>query len=1360
VPQAVSAFSNRDIQFLWSDTYASIFHTPLDSLDATTLENDLDRYGKAICQDFGANPMGLSTFSDIRVVHDYLALRPLGFRDSVYSTNPALIGFRVNQPTYPDAQRNHIDCYVPAPAYGAYGGDGDNHDRLPSYPSSFRWYTEDGSAPGDPVSPNNSIDIGAGPLPTGVGDTTPSRWTSPTRLAIQSFDHEFEHCFNDNQAQSTHLFATAAEVISGLATAGVQYFDAPFTTGVTTDPNYEGWESFTAYLAYNFRGTSLSDFRDDLLSRWASGRYRFPADTFVTVGRTLSGLGLALADGPCAECASLSYFSGLAPHERVMTLLHNWRIANYVDNYSFAEHQYGFNPAFGFKPSTNLRLWRNNDSACVFDSLALPMTFQATRQWLTRGIVASRRLDSCATRLRKLRPEVYGAYYFVVHANTELAASTQDLILRISPDSLLRRGYVQDGGPCQEADYGASLMVSVVTYSSDSDSLYLHPELMTDVVTKKVDADSLAGWAEFVIPSFGQSTKAVVIVVSVVEGPAGRTPPNGLTGTLPIRFAAALRGGAYQATNPLPVAETQNVPESEPTWAPTGDEIAFVRDDPGTGHRQIMRKGLAGGSASLVLSRPYDQYQPDWSPRGDWIAFVQDDSLGGGAIWIANPSTGAFSKLPTPAGYLSSPVFQPNGQRLAYLRARSGTGVGGESPVCDNGCFEVRRTNLDGTGDVALTTYYGEGNVTSLRWSPDGRWLYLKRSGATHAVAVDGGTPVVRDHLAPNAESFDLHLGQGPMAIAEASSYDYTKECHDESNTCCTFGAPSVPMSFVRIALYDTVQTDIDPQFYRTGAEFHDPRWAPEGTRLAYTSTQNGTGADVLVGQVSYDHAPTMAVADQTLTQGVPFTLALSANDVDGDAITYVAPSLYLPPGSTFGGNTFSWSNPGPSDTDYYVVFRALDPNGGLANRVVKIRVAGGGGGGCPFADTRTATGWQVENSLLGRSLDGALAEDFYRLKQAPEVVGGTVRIRIREDEREVTTLDQIQLVAIDHDAGTRVFSGGGRVVAGSVQAPYRVKTSTGEDVTQRSSGGIYYEGQPGETLYVDLAAPGRGGASAEHSVMEDEEEGGGVLNGFQKDPGEENVRQGIPGAPLAQSEDMRVIDGSGILVQVPDDAGGWREVRHYYPRENADDCVVDSVGSKPMRLIFLAAHKLTIVGRLVGATEASRTLLELRAARHSRLGDVRNAVASSGGATTLLANGDTLSLEFAATSPAQGLSRDYFLISNGVYTTATPASQRPVRGDALPTAFSLAQNQPNPFSQSTEISFALPVPSTVTLEIFDLAGRRVAVLADQTFIAGFHKAPWNRAGRDGSVVPPGVYLYRIRAGRFVEQKKMVLLPK
>jgi hypothetical protein len=83
----------------------------------------------------------------------------------------------------------------------------------------------------------------------------------------------------------------------------------------------------------------------------------------------------------------------------------------------------------------------------------------------------------------------------------------------------------------------------------------------------------------------------------------------------------------------------------------------------------------------------------------------------------------------------------------------------------------------------------------------------------------------------------------------------------------------------------------------------------------------------------------------------------------------------------------------------------------------------------------------------------------------------------------------------------------------------------------------------------------------------------------------------------------------------------------------------------------------------------------------------------------------------------------------------------------------------PNPFNPATTISFALPRAGAVTLEIFDIQGRKVrTLLDDQRFEAGHHEQPWD--GRDGTGrgVSSGVYFYRFAAGAEERVGKLTLL--
>jgi hypothetical protein len=90
---------------------------------------------------------------------------------------------------------------------------------------------------------------------------------------------------------------------------------------------------------------------------------------------------------------------------------------------------------------------------------------------------------------------------------------------------------------------------------------------------------------------------------------------------------------------------------------------------------------------------------------------------------------------------------------------------------------------------------------------------------------------------------------------------------------------------------------------------------------------------------------------------------------------------------------------------------------------------------------------------------------------------------------------------------------------------------------------------------------------------------------------------------------------------------------------------------------------------------------------------------------------------------------------------------------DMLPHGFGLSQNFPNPFNPSTIIRYQVAAPGHVTLKIFDLLGREVTTLVDETRSPGEHTVSWN-AGDAAS----GVYIYRLQSGTSVESKKLVVL--
>lgn len=94
----------------------------------------------------------------------------------------------------------------------------------------------------------------------------------------------------------------------------------------------------------------------------------------------------------------------------------------------------------------------------------------------------------------------------------------------------------------------------------------------------------------------------------------------------------------------------------------------------------------------------------------------------------------------------------------------------------------------------------------------------------------------------------------------------------------------------------------------------------------------------------------------------------------------------------------------------------------------------------------------------------------------------------------------------------------------------------------------------------------------------------------------------------------------------------------------------------------------------------------------------------------------------------------------------------------SAPSGFRLFQNYPNPFNGSTLIKYRLSKNLNVNLKIYDLLGREVATLVDGKQDQGLHLVHWDGTNNLGQMVTSGIYLYEMRAGNFVEIKKLTYL--
>lgn len=106
----------------------------------------------------------------------------------------------------------------------------------------------------------------------------------------------------------------------------------------------------------------------------------------------------------------------------------------------------------------------------------------------------------------------------------------------------------------------------------------------------------------------------------------------------------------------------------------------------------------------------------------------------------------------------------------------------------------------------------------------------------------------------------------------------------------------------------------------------------------------------------------------------------------------------------------------------------------------------------------------------------------------------------------------------------------------------------------------------------------------------------------------------------------------------------------------------------------------------------------------------------------------------------------DYLGIPTNIITTVAENSETPL-------SFVLAQNFPNPFNPTTTINYSLAKPERVHLVLYDAQGRQVRVLVEAQQSAGRYTL-----GVDGRNLASGVYFYRLTAGAFVDEKRMLLV--
>ncbi len=92
------------------------------------------------------------------------------------------------------------------------------------------------------------------------------------------------------------------------------------------------------------------------------------------------------------------------------------------------------------------------------------------------------------------------------------------------------------------------------------------------------------------------------------------------------------------------------------------------------------------------------------------------------------------------------------------------------------------------------------------------------------------------------------------------------------------------------------------------------------------------------------------------------------------------------------------------------------------------------------------------------------------------------------------------------------------------------------------------------------------------------------------------------------------------------------------------------------------------------------------------------------------------------------------------------------------PDKLTLFQNYPNPFNPLTVIQYVLPYDCEVDISVYNVLGQKVKTLVKSKQEAGYQQVIWDGEDEKGEGVVSGIYFYKIKAGKFIQSKKMVIV--
>jgi hypothetical protein len=375
---------------------------------------------------------------------------------------------------------------------------------------------------------------------------------------------------------------------------------------------------------------------------------------------------------------------------------------------------------------------------------------------------------------------------------------------------------------------------------------------------------------------------------------------------------------------------------------------------------------------------------------------------------------------------------------------------------------------------------------------------------------------------------------------------------------------------------------------------------------------------------------------------------------------------------------------------------------------------------------------------------------DYYHVTAPVDATGGKARFQVRELENEITFLDDIQLITVDHSASSNVAVGndGDISLYNEIREPLSAVDQDGVDRLSeiRAEDGKLFSAEESGYLLVTF-------------VGEQTRRSGFTIASGNKNRCLEPIEDTLVFprvSPERQSEPF-----SDLQVAFLADDGHWTQSQTIPPRSIPNQATVwteqsaTSSGEVTMKISWTGSYATDAVLQIIESDESA-------AIQHwdvsdpvvSRSANTSKVAAESGNELPLiLVKGDTFEFGFDVSDPSVGMIRDYVIVAAGRYEPDFS-----FENSALPQGFRLYSNYPNPFNPTTTISYDLPATGNVTVEVYNLLGRRVSTVVSGVQEAGHHTVEWSGKDDSGAEVASGIYIYRIVTDDYQASRKMMLV--